>query len=1495
MSKKLKQVLSWAISFFMIFFLVFNGWPKNVKADANSKYIAIAAGYYHMVALDSDGHVWSWGDNSCGELGTGDTKDRNVPTQISTLDNIVEVSGGGYDTEAIDKNGHVWSWGQNDCGQLGTGDNIGRNIPTEISISTNIVSISAGSEHTEAIDENGNVWSWGQNFYSQLGTGDNADRNTPTEILIQANIVSISARIWDTEALDSNGHVWSWGMNQYGQLGTGDNTDRNKPTEISIPAQISSITTGDLHSLALDTSGGIWSFGDNSSGQLGTGDNMVRNKPTQILIPGLNSSKIKAISTGSDFTAVLDDEGNIWSFGNNSDGQLGTGDNANSSIPVNVNDSDNGSLDKASLEIGYASGDNSSNVTQNITLPAKGANGTNISWASSNEAVISNTGVVTRPPIGSINETVSLIATITKGSYASTKDFTVTVLEKPISITSVSFPQDGTYKSGDNLDFVVNFNGNVKVNSSSGTPYLPINISNKPVEAHYISGSGISSLIFRYTIVKGDDSSGISVGSSLNLNGGNINSADSAGVPCDITFSGRALPNIIIDTTPPTFDSSNGAALDSDSKKLTLAFSENIANACANLNTLRGNITFSSDGINFNALSPSDTVAIENGKLIIIFDKPLIGQNNEVKIAANSIKDAEGNIKTDETDINSIQGIPRLIIDIANPTAGTVNSPYNFNFLSLGGSGSKAYSLETGSLPSGLKLAEDGTLSGTPTSSGTFNFKVKVTDASGQSIDYEYAMLVNNSTPPIPPTQTGVTLNLKFTGQNSQSSTVNVPNFNFTSSIASNGLKQYEFDLPENKVMEIEGAGLQTNSSSVQIMDGNNNSIGEVQFPSSVILQISILNNGNTMFPVTISGNNNFPTKTYMANLNITTLGSNKHFNVSFTEVSAPSVPTNVKAVAGNGCATVSFAPSASNGGCVAVNYVVTSNPGGITGTSTGDPVTITGLTNGTQYTFTVKAVNMIGESAESLPSNSVTPSEGLVISNINPSNGTVATSYSFNFSSSGGFDPKVYSLESGNLPNGLTLGPNGTLSGTPTSAGTFNFKVKVTDNLGQTSDSSFVMVVKASVPSAPTNVTASAGDGCALVSFALPRNNGGSPITSYKIISNTGMVVGTGTGSPITVTGLTNGVTYNFKVVATNAQGDSVPSAASNNVTPSAPYTPPYIPPVPQPVTETRTVPVTAKVGNNEFTLGNVTVVRTINTNGTIKDEVMLDESSVSQIIANALKNNAASVDIILNDSVSITADSIEFQADGNCTKLLQENKLSLNVEAARGSISLPYATLMQLTGTIIQGTFSEISDSRTPTIISEYAAGAKQIGDSLKLDTNFSGAAEVTIPITADELQKGSGDANFLSNLAAMVQHSDGENEVVTGTIVYDSNNKAVGIKLHVKKFSIFTLIELPNSTSDGNAKVIPYKVNSDKAWTVNFSNDIDKTTVNKDSVYVVDDEGNKVDIKLECIDKALIISPVENYKSGHKYHLYITDKVQSVNKKTLKEVLEYEFNVI
>jgi uncharacterized repeat protein (TIGR02543 family) len=122
------------------------------------------------------------------------------------------------------------------------------------------------------------------------------------------------------------------------------------------------------------------------------------------------------------------------------------------------------------------------------------------------------------------------------------------------------------------------------------------------------------------------------------------------------------------------------------------------------------------------------------------------------------------------------------------------------------------------------------------------------------------------------------------------------------------------------------------------------------------------------------------------------------------------------------------------------------------------------------------------------------------------------------------------------------------------TNGTTYYFVVKAVKS-GIDSDASNEMsAVPRTVPAAPTNVSATAGDGQATVSFTPPGDNGGTPIIMYEVTASPGGQIATGTSSPIVVTGLTNGVSYTFTVKAVNSVGSSVPSAPSNAVVPSAP-----------------------------------------------------------------------------------------------------------------------------------------------------------------------------------------------------------------------------------------------------------------------------------------------------------------------------------------------------
>ncbi|MVA23104.1 putative Ig domain-containing protein [Agrobacterium vitis] len=271
-----------------------------------------------------------------------------------------------------------------------------------------------------------------------------------------------------------------------------------------------------------------------------------------------------------------------------------------------------------------------------------------------------------------------------------------------------------------------------------------------------------------------------------------------------------------------------------------------------------------------------------------------------------------------------------------------------------------------------------------------------------------------------------------------------------------------------------------------------------------------------------------------------------------------PGAPTIGTATAGNSQATVSFTAPASNGGAAITSYTVTASPGGATASGSASPITVTGLTNGTAYTFTVTATNSAGTGAASAATSAVTPTAPTFT--FSPASGaltaaTAGTAYSETVTASGGTSPYSYAVTSGTLPAGLSLNTStGEISGTPTAAANTSFTVTATDANSATGSASYSLAVAADLPGAPTIGTASAGDTQATVSFTAPANDGGAAITSYTVTASPGGATASGSASPITVTGLTNGTAYTFTVTATNSAGTGAASAATSAVTPTAP-----------------------------------------------------------------------------------------------------------------------------------------------------------------------------------------------------------------------------------------------------------------------------------------------------------------------------------------------------
>lgn len=284
------------------------------------------------------------------------------------------------------------------------------------------------------------------------------------------------------------------------------------------------------------------------------------------------------------------------------------------------------------------------------------------------------------------------------------------------------------------------------------------------------------------------------------------------------------------------------------------------------------------------------------------------------------------------------------------------------------------------------------------------------------------------------------------------------------------------------------------------------------------------------------------------------------------THFAAPDAPTDVTAAAGNAAATVRWTPPANKSSAPVIDYVVTSTPSGLTATTADTSATVSGLTNGIRYTFTVRAQNAAGDSVESAPSNAVTPA-----TIPGPPTSPVATArdkgarvvWTAPANTGGAIDS--YTVTSS--PEGHTATVTETSASITglTNGTAYTFTVVATNGGGTSTPSvpsNSVTPLTATLPDPPTNVSATQGFFTGvMVLWTPPVNDGHSDITSYVATASPGNYSSTAmSGTNTIITGLPFG-TYTFTVTATNAVGTSVPSAPSAPfLIASAPSTPTHL-----------------------------------------------------------------------------------------------------------------------------------------------------------------------------------------------------------------------------------------------------------------------------------------------------------------------------------------------
>lgn len=297
--------------------------------------VQLVGGEQTLMAVTPDGKVYATGYGAGGRLGIGGTDTVLTPTLIDTLQTVfikkVAVNSGGKHCLALSADGEVYSWGEGEDGQLGHGNKSMCDRPCVIEAlhGKNVVDIACGGAHSAAITASGELYTWGKGRYGRLGHGDSENQLKPklVEALLGNRVFDVACGSGDAQTLciTEDDNVWSWGDGDYGKLGRGGSDGCKVPLKIESLAGLGVIKVecGSQFSVALTRSGSVYTWGKGDYHRLGHGtDDHVR-RPKKVA--ALQGKKIICIATGSLHCVACSDQGEVFTWGDNDEGQLGDG------------------------------------------------------------------------------------------------------------------------------------------------------------------------------------------------------------------------------------------------------------------------------------------------------------------------------------------------------------------------------------------------------------------------------------------------------------------------------------------------------------------------------------------------------------------------------------------------------------------------------------------------------------------------------------------------------------------------------------------------------------------------------------------------------------------------------------------------------------------------------------------------------------------------------------------------------------------------------------------------------------------------------------------------------------------------------------------------------------------------------------------------------------------------------------------------------------------
>ncbi|KAJ8747348.1 hypothetical protein K2173_012928 [Erythroxylum novogranatense] len=363
--------------------------PEPFHLPTEASIAKAAAGWAHCVAATDNGEVYTWGWKECipsgkvfGDLSSAGSSEktgfeRQNPFSTDQVSSRARSSGGSGTLSAVDGKGsgdeytkrrRISSTKQAAEGSS-SGDETLSALPCLVALNpgVRIATVAAGGRHTLALSDIGQVWGWGYGGEGQLGLGSRIrmvssphpipcidssfakDRTkalsrgaTTSEgqgFIVPGNYVKgIACGGRHSAVITDAGALLTFGWGLYGQCGQGSTDDELSPTCVSslLGIRIEGVAAGLWHTVCISADGDVYAFGGNQFGQLGTGSDQAETIPRLLDAPSLEHMHAKTVSCGARHSAVVTEEGKVFCWGWNKYGQLGLGDVIDRNIPSQV-------------------------------------------------------------------------------------------------------------------------------------------------------------------------------------------------------------------------------------------------------------------------------------------------------------------------------------------------------------------------------------------------------------------------------------------------------------------------------------------------------------------------------------------------------------------------------------------------------------------------------------------------------------------------------------------------------------------------------------------------------------------------------------------------------------------------------------------------------------------------------------------------------------------------------------------------------------------------------------------------------------------------------------------------------------------------------------------------------------------------------------------------------------------------------------------------------